>query len=108
MRLELQKKSILSKSLNRDSSGELDSMNNEILKRQFDSFMIQMNTFSSDIIKLDIEVASMSKDKKLMSEQLDIKIKIEERKKNLLFLSVKNKSMFNYQLAQIKEKLILL
>ncbi len=83
LRLELQKKSILSKSLNRDSSGELDSMNNEILKRQFDSFMIQMNTFSSDIIKLDKEVGSMSKDKKLMSEQLDIKIKIEKRKKTL-------------------------
>lgn len=83
LRLELQKKSILSKSLNRDSSGELDSMNNEILKRQFDSFMIQMNTFSSDIIKLDKEVSSMSRDKKLMSEQLDIKIKIEERKKTL-------------------------
>ena len=83
LRLELQKKSILSKSLKKDSSGELDPMNNEILKRGFDSFMIQMNTFSSDIIKLDKEVASMSKDKKLMSEQLDIKIKIEDRKKTL-------------------------
>jgi len=83
LRLELQKKSILEKSLNKDSSGKLDSMNNEILKRQFDAFMIQINTFSSDIIKLDKEIVSMSKDKKLMSEQLDIKIKIEERKKTL-------------------------
>ncbi len=83
LRLELQKKSIIGKSLNKDSSGKLDSMNNEILKRQFDSFMIQMNTFASDIVKLDKEIVSMSKDKKLMSEQLDIKIKIEERKKTL-------------------------
>ena len=66
LRLNLQKKSILSKSLNMDSSGKLDPMNSEILKRQFDAFMIQMNTFSSDIIKLNKEVTSMSKDKKLM------------------------------------------
>ena len=83
LRLELQKKSILEKSLIKDSSGKLDSMNNEILKRQFDAFMIQINTFASDIIKLDKEILSMSKDKKLMSEQLDIKVKIEERKKTL-------------------------
>jgi len=83
LRLELQKKSILSKSLNKDSSGKLDPMNNEILKRQFDAFMIQMNTFSSDIIKLDKEIVGMSKDKKLISDQLDIKIKIEKRKKTL-------------------------
>ena len=83
LRLQLQKKSILTKSLKKDSSGKLDSINNEILKRQFDAFMIQMNTFSSDIKKLDKEIVSMSKDKKLISDQLEIKVKIEERKKTL-------------------------
>ncbi len=83
LRLELQKKSILKKSLINDSSGELDTINKEILNKQFDEFTIKMKTFSSDLLRLDEEIVSMSKDKKLIQNQLEIKIKIEEGKKRL-------------------------
>ena len=83
LRLELQKKSILKKSLNKDSSGQLDLINEEILNRHFDEFMIKMKTFSSDLLRLETEIVSMSADKELIRDQLDIKIKIEEGKKKL-------------------------
>ena len=83
LRLELQKKSILNKSLNKDSSGQLDPINKEILNRHFDEFMIKMKTFSSDLLRLESEIVSMSADKELIRDQLDIKIKIEEGKKKL-------------------------
>jgi len=83
LRLELQKKSILNKSLNKDSSGQLDPINEEILNKHFDEFMIKMKTFSSDLLLLEIEIVSMSADKELIRDQLDIKIKIEEGKKKL-------------------------
>jgi len=80
LRLELQKKSILNKSLNKDSSGQLDLINEEILNKHFDEFMIKMKTFSSDLLLLETEIVSMSADKELIRDQLDIKIKIEEGK----------------------------
>jgi len=83
LRLELQKKSILNKSLNKGSSGQLDLINEEILNRHFDEFMIKMKTFSSDLLLLETEIVSMSADKELIRDQLDIKIKIEEGKKKL-------------------------
>ena len=83
LRLELQKKSILNKSLNKDSSGQLDPINEEILNKHFDEFMIKMKTFSSDLLLLETEIVSMSADKELIRDQLDIKIKIEEGKKKL-------------------------
>ena len=83
LRLELQKKSILNKSLNKDSSGQLDPINEEILNKNFDEFMIKMKTFSSDLLRLETEIVSMSADKELIRDQLDIKIKIEEGKKKL-------------------------
>ena len=83
LRLELQKKSILNKSLNKDSSGQLDLINEEILNKHFDEFMIKMKTFSSDLLLLETEIVSMSADKELIRDQLDIKIKIEEGKKKL-------------------------
>ena len=83
LRLELQKKSILKKSLISDSSSELDTINKEILNKQFDEFIIKMKTFSSDLLRLDKEIVSMSKDKKLIQDQLKIKINIEEGKKKL-------------------------
>jgi len=83
LRLELQKKSILKKSLNKGSSGQLDLINEEILNRHFDEFMIKMKTFSSDLLRLETEIVSMSADKELIRDQLDIKIKIEEGKKKL-------------------------
>ena len=83
LRLKLQKKSILKKALINNSSGELDTINKEILNKQFDEFTIKMKTFSSDLLRLDEEIVSMSKDKKLIQDQLEIKIKIEEGKKKL-------------------------
>jgi len=83
LRLELQKKSILNRSLNKDSSGQLDPINEEILNKNFDEFMIKMKTFSSDLLRLETEIVSMSADKELIRDQLDIKIKIEEGKKKL-------------------------
>ncbi len=83
LRLELQKKSILNKSLSKDSSGQLDLINEEILNKNFDEFMIKMKTFSSDLLRLETEIVSMSADKELIRDQLDIKIKIEEGKKKL-------------------------
>ena len=83
LRLELQKKSILNKSLSKDSSGQLDLINEEILNKHFDEFMIKMKTFSSDLLLLETEIVSMSADKELIRDQLDIKIKIEEGKKKL-------------------------
>ena len=83
LRLELQKKSILKKSLNKGSSGQLDPINEEILNKHFDEFMIKMKTFSSDLLRLETEIVSMSADKELIRDQLDIKIKIEEGKKKL-------------------------
>ncbi len=83
LRLELQKKSILNKSLNKDASGQLDPINEEILNKNFDEFMIKMKTFSSDLLRLESEIVSMSADKELIRDQLDIKIKIEEGKKKL-------------------------
>jgi HlyD family secretion protein len=83
LRLELQKNSILKKSLNKGSSGQLDLINEEILNRHFDEFVIKMKTFSSDLLLLETEIVSMSADKELIRDQLDIKIKIEEGKKKL-------------------------
>jgi len=83
LRLELQKDSILKKSLNKGSSGQLDPINEEILDKHFDEFMIKMKTFSSDLLLLETEIVSMSADKELIRDQLDIKIKIEEGKKKL-------------------------
>ena len=83
LRLEIQKKSILNETLEKDSYGQLDKINADILKNHFDEYMIKMKTFSSDLLRIDKEIASMSKDQKLMSDQLQIKIKIEEGKKNL-------------------------
>ncbi|MBC8258573.1 MAG: HlyD family type I secretion periplasmic adaptor subunit [SAR324 cluster bacterium] len=83
LRLELQKISILQKSLNEESLVELDSINKEILNRHFDEFMITMKTFSSDLLRLETEIVSMSADKDLIRDQLDIKIKIEDGKKKL-------------------------
>jgi len=83
LRLELQKKSILNRSLNKDLSGQLDPINEEILNKNFDEFMIKMKTFSSDLLRLETEIVSMSADKELIRDQLDIKIKIEEGKKKL-------------------------
>ena len=83
LRLQLQKNSILNKSLNKDSSGQLDPINEEILNKNFDEFMIKMKTFSSDLLRLETEIVSMSADKELIRDQLDIKIKIEEGKKKL-------------------------
>jgi HlyD family secretion protein len=83
LRLELQKKSILNKSLNKDLSGQLDLINAEILNKNFDEFMIKMKTFSSDLLRLDSEIVSMTADKELIRDQLDIKIKIEKGKKKL-------------------------
>jgi len=83
LRLELQKKSILNKSLNKDLSVQLDPINEEILNKHFDEFVIKMKTFSSDLLRLETEIVSMSADKELIRDQLDIKIKIEEGKKKL-------------------------
>jgi HlyD family secretion protein len=83
LRLELQKKSILNRSLIKDLSGQLDPINEEILNKNFDEFMIKMKTFSSDLLRLETEIVSMSADKELIRDQLDIKIKIEEGKKKL-------------------------
>ena len=83
LRLEIQKQSILNETLEKDSYAQLDKINADILKNHFDEYMIKMKTFSSDLLRIDKEIASMSKDQKLMSDQLQIKIKIEEGKKNL-------------------------
>jgi len=83
IRLELQIKSILNRTLNKDSSGQLDPINEEILNKNLDEFMIKMKTFSSDLLLLETEIVSMSADKELIRDQLDIKIKIEEGKKKL-------------------------
>ena len=83
LRLKLQKKSILNKSLNKDLSGQLDLINAEILNKNFDEFMMKMKTFSSDLLRLDSEIMSMTSDKELIRDQLDIKIKIEKGKKKL-------------------------
>ncbi len=83
LRLELQKKSILNETLEKDSYGQLDKINADILNNHFDEYMIKMKTFSSDLLRIDKEIDSMSKDQKLLRDQLQIKIKIEEGKKNL-------------------------
>jgi len=83
LRMELQKKSILNKSLNKDLSGQLDLINAEILNKNFDEFMMKMKTYSSDLLRLDSEIVSMTADKELIRDQLDIKIKIEKGKKKL-------------------------
>lgn len=83
LRLELQKKSILNKSLNKDLTAQLDLINEEILYKNFDEFMMKMKTFSSDLLRLDSEIVSMTADKELIRDQLDIKIKIEKGKKKL-------------------------
>ena len=83
LRLELQKQSILNETLKKDSFGQLDKINADILNNHFDEYMIKMKTFSSDLLRIDKEIDSMSKDQKLLRDQLQIKIKIEEGKKNL-------------------------
>ena len=83
LRLGIQKKSILNETLEKDSYGQLDKINADILNNHFDEYMIKMKTFSSDLLRIDKEIASMSKDQKLLRDQLQIKIKIEEGKKNL-------------------------
>ena len=83
LRLEIQKQSILNETLEKDSYGQLDKINADILNNHFDEYMIKMKTFSSDLLRIDKEIDSMSKDQKLLRDQLQIKIKIEEGKKNL-------------------------
>ena len=83
LRMEIQKQSIVTKSLNKESAEQLDNINREILYKNFDEFMIKMKTFSSDLLRLDMEIVSTSKDKKLIRDQLNIKIKIEDGKKKL-------------------------
>ena len=83
LRLEIQKKSILNETLEKDSYGQLDKINADILNNHFDEYMIKMKTFSSDLLRIDKEIDSMSKDQELLRDQLQIKIKIEEGKKNL-------------------------
>ena len=83
LRLELQKHSIFNETLEKDSYGKLDKINADILKNHFDEYMIKMKTFSSDLLRIDKEIDSMSKDQELLRDQLQIKIKIEEGKKNL-------------------------
>ena len=83
LRLGIQKKSILNETLGNDSYGQLDKINADILNNHFDEYMIKMKTFSSDLLRIDKEIDSMSKDQKLLRDQLQIKIKIEEGKKNL-------------------------
>ena len=83
LRLELQKQSILNETLEKDSFGPLDKINADILKNHFDEYMIKMKTFSSDLLRIDKEIYSMTKDQELLRDQLQIKIKIEEGKKNL-------------------------
>ena len=83
LRLKIQKKSILNETLEKDSYGQLDKINADILNNHFDEYMIKMKTFSSDLLRIDKEIDSMSKDQKLLRDQLQIKIKIEEGKKNL-------------------------
>ena len=83
LRLELQKQSILNETLKKDSFGQLDNINADILNNHFDEYMIKMKTFSSDLLRIDKEIDSMSKDQNLLRDQLQIKIKIEEGKKNL-------------------------
>ena len=83
LRLEIQKQSILNETLKKDSFGQLDKINADILNNHFDEYMIKMKTFSSDLLRIDKEIDSMSKDQKLLRDQLQIKIKIEEGKKNL-------------------------
>jgi hemolysin D len=83
LRLELQKELFSNKSVNKNLSGQLDLINKEILDKNFDEFKIKMKTFSSDLLRLDSEIMSMSADKELISDQLDIKIKIEKGKKKL-------------------------
>ena len=73
----------MTKSLNKESAEQLDNINREILYKNFDEFMIKMKTFSSDLLRLDMEIVSTSKDKKLIRDQLNIKIKIEDGKKKL-------------------------
>jgi HlyD family secretion protein len=83
LRLKLQKNSIINKKLKEDGLDKLDDINKEILEKKFDEFMIKMKTFSFDIIKLENEIVSMKKDHKLLRDQLEIKIKIEDGKKKL-------------------------
>jgi hemolysin D len=83
LRLELQKELFSNKSVNKNLSGQLDLINKEILDKNFDEFKIKMKTFSSDLLRLDSEIISMTADKELISDQLDIKIKIEKGKKKL-------------------------
>ena len=83
LRLEIQKQSIINETLEKGSYAQLDKINADILNKHFDEYMIKMKTFSSDLLRIDNEIASMSKDQKLMSDQLQIKIKIEEGKKKL-------------------------
>ena len=83
LRLEIQKQSIINENLEKGSYAQLDKINADILNKHFDEYMIKMKTFSSDLLRIDNEIASMSKDQKLMSDQLQIKIKIEEGKKKL-------------------------
>ena len=83
LRLEIQKQSIINETLEKGSYAQLDKINADILNKHFDEYMIKMKTFSSDLLRIDNEIASMSKDQKLMSDQLQIKIKIEQGKKKL-------------------------
>jgi hypothetical protein len=70
--------------LNKDLSGQLDPINEEILNKNFDEFIIKMKTFSSDLLRLESEIVSMSADKELIRDQLDIKIKLKKEKRNYL------------------------
>ena len=83
LRIEIQKQSILTKVLDKESAEQLDTINKEILYKNFDEFMIKMKTFSSDLLRTDKEIVSTSKDRKLIRDQLNIKIKIEDGKKKL-------------------------
>ena len=83
LRIELQKQSIITKTLNKVSAEQLDAINKEILYKNFDEFLIKMKTFSTDLLRTEKEIVSTSKDKKLIQDQLNTKIKIENGKKKL-------------------------
>ena len=83
LRIELQKQSIITKTLNKVSAEQLDAINKEILYKNFDEFLIKMKTFSTDLLRTEKEIVSTSKDKNLIQDQLNTKIKIENGKKKL-------------------------
>ncbi len=89
LRIKLQKEAITIGALKGENNtilsrvNELDSINREILSKHFDEFILKMNLFSADLSRLDNEISSLIKDHKLIRDQLNIKIQIEEGKRKL-------------------------